>query len=132
MQEHVALPADVAAGLDQVGHRGRHRGERPAGEHVWVALQRGLTTDPGGLAGAARIGRYDVATGAWAWFAYPLGTTTTAGDWIGLSEITVVDDGDTLAVIERDKLNGPDARRSSRLHGRRSPPGPGARARSAR
>ncbi|MEK8108472.1 esterase-like activity of phytase family protein [Micromonospora sp. M12] len=29
------------------------------------------------------------------------------GDWMGLSEITVV--GDRLAVIERDKLNGPAA-----------------------
>ena len=58
---------------------------------------------------ARRIGRYDVRTGAWAWFGYPLGTTTTPGDWIGLSEITVVD-RDTLAVIERDKLNGPDAK----------------------
>ncbi|WP_456824958.1 esterase-like activity of phytase family protein [Cellulomonas sp. P5_E12] len=108
VQQTVPLPADVSAGLTKWGIEGVAVAEDTSGEHVWVALQRGLTTDPGGLAGIARIGRYDVSTGAWAWFAYPLGTTTTAGDWIGLSEITVVD-RDTLAVIERDKLNGPDA-----------------------
>ena len=39
------------------------------------------------------------------------------GDWIGLSEITVVDD-DTVAVIERDKLNGPNASDQADLHRR--------------
>ena len=105
VQQTVPLPADVAAGLGKWGIEGVAVSEDRKGEHVWVALQRGLT----GEETRARIGRYDVATGAWAWFGYPLGTTTTPGDWIGLSEITVVD-RDTLAVIERDKLNGPDAR----------------------
>jgi len=109
VQQTVALPAEVAAGLTKWGIEGVAVADDRAGEHVWVALQRGLTTDQGGLAGAARIGRYDVSTGAWAWFSYPLSTTTAAGDWIGLSEITVVD-RDTLAVIERDKLNGPDVK----------------------
>ncbi|MDP9797531.1 hypothetical protein J2S43_006043 [Catenuloplanes nepalensis] len=71
-----------------------------------MALQRELSTDP---AGVVRIGRYDVATKSWTWFGYRLETTTTAGDWIGLSEIVAVD-RDTLAVIERDKLNGPAAK----------------------
>ncbi|MCR6688475.1 esterase-like activity of phytase family protein [Cellulomonas sp.] len=106
--ERVSLPADVAAGLTKWGIEGVTTLDDAAGEHVWVALQRGLTTDPGGLGGAARLGRYDVATGAWSWFAYPLETTATAGDWIGLSEVVAVD-ADTLAVIERDKLNGPNA-----------------------
>ena len=83
---------------------------------MYVALQRPLWVDPTVAASAvqplegdnARIGRYDVAAGTWTWFAYPLATTTTAGDWIGLSEVTAVDE-DTLAVIERDKLNGPAA-----------------------
>ncbi|WP_421742560.1 esterase-like activity of phytase family protein [Cellulomonas sp.] len=105
IQETVRLPADVSAGLTKWGIEGVAATEDSRGEHVWVALQRGLTDDQT----RARIGRYDVRTGTWAWFAYPLGTTTTAGDWIGLSEITVVD-RDTLAVIERDKLNGPDAK----------------------
>lgn len=105
IQQTVPLPADVSAGLSKWGIEGVAATEDSRGEHVWVALQRGLTGDET----RARIGRYDVRTGTWAWFAYPLGTTTTAGDWIGLSEITVVD-RDTLAVVERDKLNGPDAK----------------------
>ncbi len=114
-QEAVALPADVAAGLSKWGIEGVTTTNDAAGEHVFVALQRGLTTDPGGLAGAARIGRYDVATGAWTWFSYPLeaaagGTAWPgSGDWVGLSEVVALD-GDSLAVIERDKLNGPNAR----------------------
>ncbi|MEN0130130.1 MAG: esterase-like activity of phytase family protein [Brevundimonas sp.] len=106
--EHVALPASVTAGLDKWGIEGVTTTTDAAGEHVWVALQRGLSTDPGGLAGFARLGRYDVATQAWTWFGYPLETTSVSGDWLGLSEVVAVDD-DTLAVIERDKLNGPAA-----------------------
>jgi len=116
VQQEVPVPADVAAGLTKWGIEGVAVQNDDAGEHVWVALQRGLTTDAGGLQGAARIGRYDVSDGSWAWFLYPLeapsptSETVLAGqDWMGLSEITVVDDH-TLAVIERDKLNGPDAK----------------------
>jgi DNA-binding beta-propeller fold protein YncE len=111
--ESVALPEAVAAGLGKQGIEGvavaaAGTADGAAGEQVWVALQRGLTTDDGGTAGVARLGRYDVASGTWDWFAYPLEKTTAAGDWLGLSEVTVVDH-DTLAVIERDKLNGPAA-----------------------
>lgn len=108
VQETVALPADVAAGLGAQGLEGVAVQGSGTGEQVWVALQRGLTTDEGGTAGTARLGRYDVASSTWDWFAYPLETTAAAGDWIGLSEVAVVDE-DTLAVIERDKLNGPAA-----------------------
>lgn len=106
--ERVGLPADVTAGLTKWGVEGVTTIVDDAGEHVWVALQRGLTTDPGGLGGTARLGRYDVADGSWTWFAYPLSTTSVAGDWIGLSEVVALDH-DTLAVIERDKLNGENA-----------------------
>lgn len=116
--ESVALPEAVAAGLGKQGIEGvavapavstaDGDAEEAAGEQVWVALQRGLSTDEGGTAGTARLGRYDVASGTWDWFAYPLEQTTTDGDWLGLSEVTVVDH-DTLAVMERDKLNGPAA-----------------------
>jgi DNA-binding beta-propeller fold protein YncE len=108
VQQRVALPAEVAAGLGKQGIEGVAAHGTGDDEQVWVALQRGLTTDEGGTAGTARLGRYDVASRTWDWFAYPLETTSTDGDWIGLSEVTVVD-GDTLAVIERDKLNGPGA-----------------------
>jgi hypothetical protein len=107
VQERVSLPADVAAGLGKWGIEGVTGTVDRAGEHLFVALQRGLTSD-GGVGGYARIGRYDVATGEWTWFGYPLSAPTADGDWVGLSEVTVVD-RDTLAVIERDKLNGPAA-----------------------
>ncbi|RKR88022.1 phytase-like protein with esterase activity [Micromonospora pisi] len=102
----VELPAEVASGLAKQGFEGVTATTDSRGrEVVWAALQREVSTDP---AGVVRLGRYDVAAGTWSWFGYRLASTTTAGDWIGLSEITVV--GDKLAVIERDKLNGPAAR----------------------
>ncbi|WP_238007394.1 esterase-like activity of phytase family protein [Dactylosporangium sp. AC04546] len=104
--ETVQLPAEIAAGLAKQGIEGVSATNDRNGEHVWVALQRELSTDPKGI---VRIGRYDVATKAWTWYGYQLETTTTPGDWIGLSEIVAVD-ANTLAVIERDKLNGPNAK----------------------
>ncbi|MGW5578463.1 esterase-like activity of phytase family protein [Micromonospora chokoriensis] len=104
-RQTVALPAEVAAGLGKQGLEGvTATTDRQGREIVWVAVQRELSTDP---VGVVRLGRYDVTAGTWSWFGYQLGTTTAPGDWMGLSEITVV--GDRLAVIERDKLNGPAA-----------------------
>lgn len=101
----VPLPADVAAGLTKQGFEGvTATTDRQGHEVVWATLQREVKGDP---AGVVRLGRYDVRTGTWSWYGYRIGTTTTPGDWIGLSEITVV--GDKLALIERDKLNGPAA-----------------------
>ncbi|MFI7604879.1 esterase-like activity of phytase family protein [Micromonospora sp. NPDC049366] len=101
----VPLPADVAGGLAKQGLEGvTATTDRQGREIVWVAVQREVATDP---AGVVRLGRYDVQAGTWSWYGYQLGSTTVPGDWIGLSEITVV--GDRLAVIERDKLNGPNA-----------------------
>ncbi|MCZ9355066.1 esterase-like activity of phytase family protein [Streptomyces mutabilis] len=102
----VPLPADVAAGLGKQGFEGvTATTDRRGHEIVWAALQREVTGDP---AGVVRLGRYDVTAGTWSWFGYRLESTSTPGDWMGLSEITVV--GDRLAVIERDKLNGPAAK----------------------
>ncbi|PYC65791.1 alkaline phosphatase [Micromonospora arborensis] len=104
-RQTVALPAEVAAGLGKQGLEGvTATTDRQGREIVWVAVQRELSTDPAGI---VRLGRYDVTAGTWSWFGYQLGATTVPGDWMGLSEITVV--GDRLAVIERDKLNGPAA-----------------------
>lgn len=107
VQERVSLPADVVAGLGKWGIEGVTGTADRSGEHLFVALQRGLTSDDG-VGGYARIGRYDVEAETWTWFGYPLSAPTADGDWVGLSEVTVVD-RDTLAVIERDKLNGPAA-----------------------
>ncbi|WP_307798984.1 esterase-like activity of phytase family protein [Micromonospora antibiotica] len=104
-EQTVPLPAEVAAGLGKQGFEGVTASTgRDGREIVWAVLQREVATDP---AGVVRIGRYDVTADSWSWFGYRLESTTVPGDWIGLSEITVV--GDRLAVIERDKLNGPAA-----------------------
>ncbi|GAA4985309.1 esterase-like activity of phytase family protein [Actinopolymorpha pittospori] len=104
-QQVVTLPADVAAGLDKWGFEGVTATTDHGREVVWAALQREVTGDGTGI---VRLARYDVTTRLWSFYGYQLGSTTTPGDWIGLSEITVV--GDKLAVIERDKLNGPAAK----------------------
>lgn len=98
IEQRIALPADIAAGLGSQGLEG----VAVDGDAIWVVLQREVKGDPKGV---ARIGRY--ANGQWEWFGYELATTGTEGDWIGLSEIVVHDSG--LLVLERDKLNGPDA-----------------------
>lgn len=99
VEERIALPGDVAAGLGGQGLEG----VTIEGDTVWVVLQRELDSDPDGL---VRIGRH--AAGEWTWFGYRFETTDIEGDWIGLSEIVAHDGG--LLVLERDKLNGPDAR----------------------
>ncbi|MFE2588383.1 esterase-like activity of phytase family protein [Streptomyces anthocyanicus] len=102
----VPLPAEVAAGLGKQGFEGvTATTDRRGHEVVWAALQREAAGDP---AGVVRLGRYDVTAGTWSWYGYRLEATGTAGDWMGLSEITAV--GDRLAVIERDKLSGPAAK----------------------
>ncbi|REE03917.1 esterase-like activity of phytase family protein [Citricoccus muralis] len=99
----VDLPAEVAAGLKGQGLEGVTGYGSGEDAVLYTAVQREAAGED-----FARIGRFTVATGEWEWFGYSLESTDVEGDWIGLSEITAVD-GDTLAVIERDKLNGPDA-----------------------
>ncbi|MCU1404231.1 MAG: alkaline phosphatase [Glaciihabitans sp.] len=113
--ESVTLPSDVSDHIAKWGYEGVTAiTDAEGNEQVYVAIQRPLWTDPADQgaevdgAGITRIGRYDVATATWSWFGYQLESTDTAGDWLGLSEIVAVD-GNTLAVIERDKLNGPSA-----------------------
>ncbi|NYI75749.1 esterase-like activity of phytase family protein [Nocardioides panzhihuensis] len=112
--ETVPLPAEIAAKVGKWGLEGVTVTGKRASEKVYVALQRPLWADSTakkpGVDGpsTARIGRYTPATGQWEWFGYGLEPTSVAGDWLGLSEITAVDE-DTLAVIERDKQNGTTA-----------------------
>ncbi|KDS92719.1 hypothetical protein DHOM_09325 [Dermabacter hominis 1368] len=114
IQEEIALPEDVSAhigkwGLEGIDARINEKGE----EEVFVAIQRPLWKDPSAKpleaqeGNVARIGRYNTTTKAWNWYTVELAATDTKGDWMGLSELTIV--GDTLVLIERDKLNGPDA-----------------------
>lgn len=99
----ISLPKDVRAGLDKWGLEGVSAVRSGRNEFVYVALQRELEGED-----VARIGRYDVREDRWTWFGYELEDTDADGDWIGLSEITAIDNN-TLAVVERDKLNGPSA-----------------------
>ena len=98
VQREVALPASYTAKLGKQGIEGVTGS--PDGKALYIAMQGESVT---------RIGRLDLPSGAFTWWGYPLETTSVEGDWLGLSEITLVDH-DTLAVIERDKLSGPRAR----------------------
>ncbi len=78
-------------------------------EYVTVAIQRVSKDVPD----YTFIGQYNTVTEAWTWSKYLLedaspNSGTVSGDWVGLSEIVAIDE-DSFAVIERDKLNGPDA-----------------------
>lgn len=101
IEKRVSLPKDIAA---QLGSQG-FEGVAVDGDAVWVALQRELKSDPKGI---VRIGRYTPDGDKWDWFGYQLDTTATKDDWVGVSEIAV--HNGELLVLERDKLNGPDAR----------------------
>ncbi|WP_152360989.1 esterase-like activity of phytase family protein [Microlunatus speluncae] len=105
VRQEIKLPDELAAKIKSQGLEGVAAVTVAGVEQVYVALQRHLDGDPDDT---ARIGRFVPSTGQWEWFGYPLERTTAEGDWIGLSEITVIDDH-RLALIERDKLNGPDA-----------------------
>ncbi|MBF6437320.1 esterase-like activity of phytase family protein [Nocardia cyriacigeorgica] len=104
VERRIALPGEISAGLGKYGLEGVAVQGSGAEETVWVVLQRELKSDPKGL---TRIGRYAPASGEWQWYGYQLDTTSTDGDWIGVSEIAV--DGDSLLLLERDKLSGPAA-----------------------
>lgn len=115
IQRTVPLPRRITDHVGKWGLEGVTSIGRGKKESVYVALQRPLFTDPSDPEAGTedgdrivRIGRYRPATQKWSWFGYRLSRTQTPGDWVGLSEIVAVD-RDTLAVVERDKLNGPAA-----------------------
>ena len=125
IQSTVDLPADVAENIGKWGLEGVSAVRDADGvEQVFVAVQRPLWKDPSRktsgegqksqpdpLEGVhtARIGKYNTKAKQWQWFGYPLEHTSTDGNWMGLSEITALDDQHVL-VVERDKINGPDAK----------------------
>lgn len=105
VQERVSLPTEITSKLGKQGLEGVTATNDARGEHVWFVLQRALSDED-----VVRVGRYDVADESFHWYGYELESPLRGtSDWIGLSEITAIDD-DTFAVIERDKLNGPAAR----------------------
>lgn len=78
----------------------------PDGRYLLAAIQREYTDDVA-VDGVlyTRIARYDLETGAWDFFLYPLDPATVEDSWIGLSEIITLSDG-RYAVIERDNQLG--------------------------
>ncbi|HYE74179.1 MAG TPA: esterase-like activity of phytase family protein, partial [Blastocatellia bacterium] len=99
----IELPAGLNSKQVQYGFEGVTTSSD--GTFIYVALQREWTDDPAGL---VKIGRYSVASGEWKFFHYPIETAPTGG-WIGLSELTRIDDV-TFAVIERDNQLRKNAR----------------------
>ncbi|MEQ9003759.1 MAG: esterase-like activity of phytase family protein [Pseudomonadales bacterium] len=102
----IALPAALEAGRRSNGIEGIAVTGTPGNEMVYVVIQRAWLNGTGDTDQVnTKIGRYDVATGAWTFVHYPL-EPQGGGDWIGLSELTLLPDG-SFAVIERDKGWGP-------------------------
>jgi hypothetical protein len=103
----IFLPGNVASLKKSNGYEGVTVTGSGQTEQVYIAFQREWTNDP---AGKVRIGRYTPSTQSWAFFYYPLDAVESpAGGWVGLSEITALDDN-TLLILERDNQAGPDAR----------------------
>lgn len=108
--QSVPLPASLVAKANSSGFEGvTVTGTEAAGdETVWVVVQREWADDAKGF---VKIGRYDVSAGEWTFANYPLDAVASpAGGWVGLSEITLLPDGKTVAIIERDNQLAENAR----------------------
>lgn len=71
---------------------------------AYVVFQRAWTGDD-----EPRIGVLNPTDGSWSFYFYPLDDTESPnGDWVGLSDLTALGNGEFL-VIERDNQAGPDA-----------------------
>jgi len=82
-------------------------------EVVYVAIQRAWPDEGDTDQVNTKIGRYDVATSDWGFVHYPLEAESNGG-WIGLSELTLLPNGD-FALIERDKGWGPSTAPNAEL-----------------
>jgi hypothetical protein len=92
----ISLPDDVNERQRRWGYEGVASTGAEGSEVLYVVIQREFQND---LEGHARIGRYDVAADEWTFYYYPLEATETG--WVGLSEITAIDD-ETFLIVERD------------------------------
>lgn len=105
VESEIPLPADMTDNRRSNGIEGIAVTGTPGAEVIYVAIQRAWPGEGDTDKVNTRIGRYEVATGEWRFVHYPL-QPQAGGDWIGLSEITLLPDG-SFAVIERDKGWGP-------------------------
>lgn len=106
----VPLPESVAKTATGNGFEGVTVIGGGESEQVWLAMQREWKADQ---PGQATLARFTPATGEWAFAAYPL-DAAQAGAWIGLSEISALNDR-TLLVLERDNQRG-DAARTKKVY----------------
>ena len=106
--EEVALPAALVANANSSGLEGVALRIENGVEVLYAAIQREWAGDP---AGFVKIARYDTEADAWSFALYPLDAVESPnGGWVGLSEITLLPDGETFAVVERDNQVGLEAR----------------------
>src|SRR5918996_2251602 len=101
----IALPAGLVDTRRSNGIEGVAVTGSPGAEVVYVAIQRAWPAEGDTDKVNTKIGRYDVVADSWGFVHYSL-EPEGGGDWIGLSELTLLPDG-TFAVIERDKGWGP-------------------------
>jgi hypothetical protein len=108
--DSVPLPAGLVARATSSGFEGLTvTGSAARGdETVWAVIQREWADDAPGF---VKIARYEVAARRWTFARYPLGPVESpAGGWVGLSEITLLPDGRTAAIVERDDRIAGEAR----------------------
>lgn len=103
--DEIQLPAELADERRSNGIEGIAVTGSAGAEVVYVAIQRAWPAEGDTDGVNTKIGRYDVASGTWSFVHYPLEPAGNGG-WIGLSELTLLPNGD-FAVIERDKGWGP-------------------------
>jgi hypothetical protein len=102
----IKLPDSTNARQVRFGFEGIASTGGADSEVLYVAFQREWADDPDDQ---VRIGRYDVESGEWTFYYYPIETPLSAnGGWVGLSELTYLGD-DEFAVVERDNQAGADA-----------------------
>jgi hypothetical protein len=106
IEQRIELPAGLVANATNSGLEGVAVTGVAETEYVYVVVQREWDDDPDG---EVKIGRYEAATGEWTFVRYPLDAPPAVPDsWVGLSEITLLPDGD-FAIIERDNQLGTNA-----------------------
>ena len=104
--QEVPLPEAVDAARTGRGLEGVATSDD--GSYVYVVMQDAGSDDVVDGLRYAKVGRYDVASGAWGFARYPL-PVAPGGAEVGLSEIAAVGGG-TFAVVERDDQSGSAAR----------------------
>jgi len=106
IEQVIQLPDSTNARQVRFGFEGVTSTGTVSNEILYVVFQREWADDKDGH---VRIGRYDVTRGDWSFFYYPLEMPQSDfGGWVGLSEITALDDENFL-VIERDNQGNADA-----------------------